>query len=345
MGNRYIRPARGTREEMSDEPKKVALACQGGGSHTAFTAGALQRLLPEIATDGYDIVGFSGTSGGAVCALLGWYGTVSPDHAPSALLGEFWNELKARRPAERYLNDLAVGTAALRTMGVPFPQFSPRQTPAGAVGQREFRSLLEKYVDFEHARELSTVIRERRRQEGAVHPALLVSAIDVLTGDFRVFRGREMSPEAVLASAAEPGLFGAVEIDGRHYWDGLFSKNPPVRDFSTTEDIPDPDEVWVIQINPSKRSSVPHALEEIEDRRNELSGNTSLEQEVEFIEQVNEWVDAGYLPDRYTHTDVKRVRFSEELRWSTKLDRSPAFIDALFRTGRAAADQFTDEQE
>jgi NTE family protein len=322
------------------EPTKVAIACQGGGSHTAFSAGALQRLLPEIACEGYDIVGFSGTSGGAVCALLGWYGTVSPDHAPSALLGEFWNDLKAQGPAGAFLNDLAVGAATLRTMGVPLPQFSPRQTPAGAMGQREFRELLERYVDFEHARELSTVVREQAHGEGAIHPALLVSAIDVLTGEFRVFRGREMSADAVLASAAEPGLFEAVEIGDGRYWDGLFSKNPPVRDFSTTEDIPDPDEVWVLQINPSKRSTVPRSMQEIEDRRNELSGNTALEQEVAFIEQVNEWVDAGYLPDRYTHTDVKRVRFDEELRWSTKLDRSPAFIDALFRTGRARADAF-----
>jgi NTE family protein len=329
---------------MSETPTKVAIACQGGGSHTAFTAGALQRLLPEIASAGYDIVGFSGTSGGSVCALLGWYGTVSPDHAPSALLGEFWNALKTQNPSERYLNDIVVGTARLRAMGIPSPQFSPSHTPAGAMGHREFRRLLERSVDFEHARELASVIREQRRREGAIHPALLVSAIDVQSGAFRVFRGREMSADAVLASAAEPSLFGAVEVDGRYYWDGLFSKNPPVRDFSTTEDIPDPDEVWVIQINPSERSAVPHSVEEIEDRRNELSGNLSLEQEVAFIEQVNEWVDAGYLPERYTHTDIKRVKLDEELRWSTKLDRSAPFIDALFRTGRDRADRFIERR-
>ena len=27
--------------------KRVAIACQGGGSHSAFTAGALKRLLAE----------------------------------------------------------------------------------------------------------------------------------------------------------------------------------------------------------------------------------------------------------------------------------------------------------
>ena len=48
---------------------RVAIACQGGGSHTAFTAGALSRLLatPREA----EIVGLSGTSGGAICAPSG----------------------------------------------------------------------------------------------------------------------------------------------------------------------------------------------------------------------------------------------------------------------------------
>ncbi|ELY69339.1 putative esterase of the alpha-beta hydrolase superfamily protein [Natrinema versiforme JCM 10478] len=191
----------------------------------------------------------------------------------------------------------------LRTMGVGLPQYSPTQTPAGMMAQRELRSLLEQHVDFERVRSLSDTIRERRRTENAVLPALLVSAIDVLTGEFRVFRGHEMSADAVLASAAEPGIFDAIDVDDGYYWDGLFSKNPPVRDFSTAADIPDPDEVWLVQINPSTRSKVPRSQAEIADRRNELSGNTALEQEVAFIEQVNEWVDAGYLPDRYTHTD------------------------------------------
>jgi NTE family protein len=337
-----VPPENGAR--MTDSPTKVAIACQGGGSHTAFTAGALQRLLPEITREGYDIVGFSGTSGGAICALLGWYGHMSPDHAPAALLGEFWNELKAETPAERYVNDMAVGATRLRAMGFPMPSFSPTATPAGAIAQREFRALLDRYVDFDHARRLAAEIREQR-QQGVILPALLISAIDVLSGEFRVFRGREMSVAAVLASAAEPGLFGAVDVDGHHYWDGLFSKNPPVRDFSTADDIPDPDEVWLVQINPSERSRVPTSQEAIADRRNELSGNTSLEQEVQFIEQVNEWVDAGYLPDRYTHTDIRRVRFEEELAWSTKLDRSPAFIEELFRTGRAQAEAFIAERE
>jgi len=50
--------------------KRIAIACQGGGSHTAFTAGALKRLLGD---DRYEIGTLSGTSGETICALLAWY--------------------------------------------------------------------------------------------------------------------------------------------------------------------------------------------------------------------------------------------------------------------------------
>src|SRR3954464_8748146 len=49
----------------------VAIACQGGGSHTAFTGGVLQRLL----ADGqHRILALSGRSGGGVCAPFAWDG-------------------------------------------------------------------------------------------------------------------------------------------------------------------------------------------------------------------------------------------------------------------------------
>ena len=44
---------------------KIAIACQGGGSHTAFTAGVLKRILKEKKGK-FEIVGLSGTSGGAI---------------------------------------------------------------------------------------------------------------------------------------------------------------------------------------------------------------------------------------------------------------------------------------
>lgn len=315
-----------------DEEPTVAIACQGGGSHTAFTAGVLRRLFADAEPDA-DVVGFSGTSGGAICALLAWYGRVHPDREADRLLVDFWADLAARKPAHRLANDAIQWGIGLERMGVSVPETSPYYSVGARWGQRELRRLLDRHVDFEAIPDLLD----------GTEPALLVSAIDVLSGEFRIFREDEVSAEAILASAAEPHLFEAVERGGRHYWDGLFSKNPPIQDFMTIDDFPDPDEIWLVKINPQKRSHVPKTSEGIADRRNELSGNLSLNAEIGFVQQVNEWIEAGYLPDRYTHTEIERIRFGREgLDWRTKLDRNPAFIERLVQDGERAAESFLD---
>jgi NTE family protein len=84
---------------------RVAIACQGGGSHTAFTAGVLQRLLQPERLEEYDVVGLSGTSGGAVCATLAWAALVEGDPARAGrLLEGFWTDNAATAPHERLLN-------------------------------------------------------------------------------------------------------------------------------------------------------------------------------------------------------------------------------------------------
>jgi predicted acylesterase/phospholipase RssA len=54
--------------------RKVALALQGGGSHGAFTWGVLDRLLEDPTLD---IVGFTGTSAGAMNAVVAADGLLS----------------------------------------------------------------------------------------------------------------------------------------------------------------------------------------------------------------------------------------------------------------------------
>ena len=43
-----------------------------------------------------------------------------------------------------------------------------------------------------------------------------------------MFRREEMSVDLVMASAALPFLFQAVEVDGEYFWDGGYSGNPPI---------------------------------------------------------------------------------------------------------------------
>ena len=72
---------------MTDKGRtRVAIACQGGGSHTAFTAGVLKRLLGAHELAGFEVVGLSGTSGGAVRAarLVGTAGGRPGGRRPAA---------------------------------------------------------------------------------------------------------------------------------------------------------------------------------------------------------------------------------------------------------------------
>jgi NTE family protein len=131
--------------------------------------------------------------------------------------------------------------------------------------------------------------------------------------------------------------------DGGTYWDGLFSQNPPVRELTDEG----PDEIWVIQINPKERKTEPRTVIEIADRRNELSGNLSLYQELRSIEKVDQLLEAGLLsPDgKYKQIVVRvielsRSRFSRSLGTASKLNRDPRFIEDLMSHGEARAEEF-----
>ena len=61
-----------TTNGKAEEPKKINVALQGGGSHGAFSWGVLDRLLED---GRLDILAISGTSAGAMNAVAladGW---------------------------------------------------------------------------------------------------------------------------------------------------------------------------------------------------------------------------------------------------------------------------------
>lgn len=322
-------------EQMADEPRRVAIACQGGGSHTAFTAGVLKGLLGTDTGSRHEVVGLSGTSGGAVCALLAWYALLDDDPAGAGtLLDAFWADNAATTPTDQLLNAWLIWASRLQQY-VMTPAISPYDTPAAVTGMRQFRSLLRRRVDFDRLE----VVDDPSR------PMLLLGAVDVQSGDFTAFNSRRdrISADMVLASAAIPTLFRAVHLDGRAYWDGLFSQNPPVRELLDAT----PDEIWVIQVNPRQRPDEPRTVVDITDRRNELAGNLSLHQELHFIEKINQLLDEGLLSPhgRYRSVVVRvieltRSRLSRALGTTSKLNRDPAFIADLVAHGQARADEF-----
>ena len=312
-------------------PKTIAIACQGGGSHTAFTGGVLQALLRNIDPARHRITGISGTSGGALCAAIAWYGLIQNNPERGAqLLESFWDEMSSRNLPDALSNHFLVWLQRSASF-FALPAVSPYQLPN--TGQDYLADIIKQHIDFA---QLPVLVKPDS-------PRLLVGAVEVLSGQFTVFNShheeaeKRITPNALLASAAIPELFRAVKIGHGVYWDGLFSENPPIRSFLAGQQSAEakPDEIWVIQINPERRNVEPKLGSDITDRRNELAGNLSLNQELFFVNQANEWLDKGWLAaDHFKHIEVRHIPLPLELDYPSKLDRSPAFIAELLAEGR-----------
>ena len=259
--------------------RRVAIACQGGGSHTAFTAGVLSRLLTADDLDDHRVVGLSGTSGGAVCALLAWSALQEgePQKARKLLEG-FWAGNSASTPVELAVNAWLVWASTLQSVGL-LPSVSPYDLPVNGLDQ--FRELLRRWVDFERS----------EVDEDARHPLLLIGAVDVLSGRFRAFHSRRdritrtWSSRRRRSPPCSRRCTPTARLLGR-----LFS-NPPVRELLEAERTNCGD----IQINPTARATEPRSVLDITDRRNELSGNLSLYQELHVIEKIDQLLADGLL--------------------------------------------------
>jgi NTE family protein len=152
----------------------------------------------------------------------------------------------------------------------------------------------------------------------------------------------ELTFDGVAASGTLPAFSEAERIQNWYYWDGLYSQNPPVREFFAgvpRERIPD--ELWIIRINPQEWPRPPKLNKEVMDRQNELTGNLSLNQELYYIMQVNQWIAkhesfaASKKP--VTIRSIKMTKgTADNLAYSSKFDRSRAFLDQLRGEGRAA---------
>lgn len=309
---------------MTKRPK-VAIACQGGGSHAAFAAGALSYLLGSEVRERFQLVALSGTSGGAMCAALAWRGLVSsgPDDAVRRL-NAFWSALEARPGPDTFFNIWQVWLARQPVT----VDLSPYLVEP--LAEQRLRQLLGEHLALEG------LSADARRG----HPKLFIGATDVLEGDRVVFQGEGLDYGHLIASAAVPPLFRGVPLQGHYYWDGLFTTNPPIREILSIDDRPD--ELWVIQINPQRRTRVPQSMWDIKDRINELSGNNSLGQELFFVDRVNRLIEQHEeLKGRYQRIQIRVIELEDEaLDQPSKLNRLGSFIRDLLARGREHARGF-----
>lgn len=313
----------------TDRQQTVAIACQGGGSHAAFTAGVLGRLLTDL-PDRYRLVGLSGASGGAVSATAAWYGLAAADRTPEGVLRDVWNEVAASAGWELWVNELALMKA--RHSGSAMSGGSPYGNPGSRWGRQQLEAALTEHIDFDAFETLAT---------DAATPALLVSAIEVLSGELTVFRDGDISVDALIASAAVPQLFRAVEIDDGHYWDGFLSQNPPLIEFLLDESLPPVDELWIVQLSPQTTATLPRTEDAIDERTQQIVENLSLTHERRFIETLSEWEAAGKLSGTgLTDTTVRTVELQREQADRSRLNRRSSFISDLYEDGNAEAYNF-----
>ncbi len=333
---------------MTGAPRRINLALQGGGAHGAYTWGVLDRLLQD---DTIEIAGVSGTSAGALNGAALKAGLLSA-------------EGKAGREAARENLDWlwrqvgAVGDMRLAGWIAPWlpPVGSLARMAEAAVpiGPAEWVSRI--FSPYSYGplwrNPLERVVRRFRfdRVCAAEGPALFISATNVRTGKIRVFEGAEISPDVLLASACLPTIFRAVEIPdpetGRveAYWDGGYSGNPALFPLFR-KDLPD--DIVIVNINPLHREEVPTTPQDILNRINEISFNSSLLRELRAIAFVKELLAEGRMK-RGEMKDVLVHMIADDalmtsLTSSTKLLPTPLLLHQLKEAGRVAADKFLTE--
>jgi NTE family protein len=313
--------------------KSINLALQGGGSHGAFTWGVLDRLFED---DRVEIAGVSGASAGAMNAVVAAEGLRKGGaEGARAALEAFWTRVSAaaraspiqRSPLEVLLGDYSLDrNPSYLLFDLLTRVASPYDLNPGGVNP--LRQVIEEAVDFEAVRACDLL-------------ALHVSATDVETGRGRVFHREQITAEVVLASACLPTLFPAVEIEGRHYWDGGYMGNPalyPLFEGSASDDI------VIVQINPVVRPGVPKTAREIQDRVNEITFNGNLLKELRAIDFVQRLHEQGRLEGtRYRTVRMHMIEDRKRLRRlgaSSKINAEQRFLLHLKAIGRAAASRW-----
>ncbi len=306
---------------------RIAIVCQGTGSHAAFTAGVLQGLLEQAGGDG-QIAALAGTSFGALCALLAWDGLLrgGPQQAVDQL-GGFWGDYAAASLVDALLNYSAQMVLHLRAM-VPLPVIGLHEVTA--LGPNQLRRLLERRVDFAVARSLAA-------RQGA--PGLVIGTADA-NGVFEVCRGPEVNAETMQAATGVllPGPAAILETHPRP--EGRSLPGSPIREVASFK----PSEIWLIQVNKVRRqrSSTPasHTLDLIE-----LASNQVLEQELRFIQTINTLLNRGTLIDGgFRPIEVHRIIMEHDLDDASKLDHSAGFLSGLMSYGRERAAQFLEKR-
>ncbi len=327
-------------------PKLVInLALQGGGAHGAYTWGVLDRLLEE---DDIEIEGISATSAGAMNAAAFKHGWLLDGNAGARdQLDNFWLSLAGLEGA--------LGEATMEWLRAvsPSPAFTARMLEFSptVIATDAVTRVLSPYqfnpVNYHPLRRVVEALIDTDALGSDRGPKLFINATNVRDGKPRIFQGREITPDAILASACLPTLYQAIQIDdpktGRReaYWDGGYTGNPALYPLHYHTRTPD---LVIVHINPLYRDQLPTTASEIETRLNEVSFNANLLSELRSIDFVNRLIARGDVaPGVMKHNNVHSVSddgLMNQLGLVTKMTISRTLLLQLKEAGRASMDAF-----
>jgi NTE family protein len=306
--------------------KKISLALQGGGTHSAFTWGVIDQLL----LDGrVEIDAVSATSGGAMLAAVLAQGLKDGDKefARDHMM-QFWKKISLAstmlplrmKVVDQFLGNVGIDfTPQSLALDYVTRLFSPQQFNLFDINP--LRGIVEDMVDFEWLNRKSPL-------------KLFVNATNARTGKGRIFEENDLSLDAVMASSCLPFVFKAVEIEGESYWDGSFSACPalsPLANYGATD-------ILLVQVHPSYVEDVPKTAADILDRATELSFHAVLLQEIKTIDLYNRLVAAGKIEQNpvFIHS-IESDAMLASLGRSSKLNADWEFLVYLHDLGVQAA--------
>ena len=249
----------------------IALLLQGGGALGAYQAGVYEALAEADLNPDW----IAGISIGAINGAL--IAGNAPD-ARIAKLRAFWEHITAKPwcdwserllsaksdAVRQWLNQMSANLALVNgATGFFAPRFpAPWLHPPGtmeatsAYDTSALKATLERLIDFDR-------INANRMR-------FSVGAVNLRSGNFVYFdtATHTIGPEHIMASAALPPGFPAVEIEGEHYWDGGLVSNTPLQ--------------WVLDSHPhldtlafqvdlwNARGELPRTLAEVATRQKEI---------------------------------------------------------------------------
>jgi NTE family protein len=257
------------KSQPTDAQHTIAFVLQGGGALGAYQAGACEALAIHARHPDW----VAGISIGAINAAL--IAGNTPEQRIERLR-TFWERitspwsdvpwgLTSRQvpgPAAPWLHEWSAAWGAL--FGLP-GFFSPRPGAAGWPGPMASPS----FYDTGPLREtLLELVDFDRLNDGPTR--ISVGAVDVQSGNFAYFDNRHgrLEPQHIMASAALPPGFPAIEVQGRWYWDGGLVSNTPL---SHVVDHLSGEDATIFQVDLfSARGDLPHTLAQVAEREKDI---------------------------------------------------------------------------